>query len=153
MRADVGVLLIRLVGVGLAAAHGIPKLAALLAGTSRFPESVGSLGFPMPVAFAWAAALAETLGGIGIAVGLFTRVSAALASAPMFVAAFLRHRAHEHLLASLGLRTVGEETLKSWGSPELALVYLLPLLGVALIGPGRLSLDAMRKGPRVGGKK
>jgi putative oxidoreductase len=153
MRADIGVLLIRLVGAGLAAGHGIPKLAGLIAGTSRFPEAVANMGFPAPTVFAWAAALAETVGGTFVALGLFTQISAATAASTMVVAAFIRHHAHDHLLAKLGLRTVSEETLASWGNPELALIYLLPLLGVALIGPGRLSLDAVRRGPRVGGKK
>ncbi len=153
MRADIGVLMIRLVGAGLAAAHGIPKLVGLIAGTSRFPEAVAGLGLPAPSALAWAAALAETFGGIGVALGLFSRFSAVAAACPLVVAAFVRHHAHDHLLERLGLRTIAEETLASWGNPELALVYLLPIVGVALIGPGRLSLDAMRKGPRVGGKR
>jgi putative oxidoreductase len=143
-------LLIRLVGLGLALAHGLPKVLTLFAGTSTFPESVGRLGFPAPEVFAWAAAVAELAGGMGVALGLYTNVSAALAAGPMIVAAFLRHRAHDHLLVLMGARTAAPETLSAWGSPELALVYLLPIVGVGLLGPGRLSLDAVRTGRRVG---
>jgi putative oxidoreductase len=153
VRADVGVLLVRSSGIGLAVWHGLPKVVALFLGTSRFPDAVASLGFPAPNVFAWGAALAELLGGLGVALGLFTRVSAFLAATPLLIAAFVRHHALDHLLVLLRLRTATEETLKSWGSPELALLYLLPIVGVALIGPGRLSIDAMRSGPRVGGKR
>jgi putative oxidoreductase len=153
VRADAGVLFLRLAGLGLAIGHGLPKVLGLLLGTSRFPDSVAALGFPAPYVFAWAAALCELLGGLGVTLGLFTRVSAFAAAVPLLIAAFVRHRAFDRLLVLLNLRTETEETLKSWGSPELALVYLLPIIGVALIGPGRLSIDAMRSGPRVGGKR
>lgn len=147
MRADLGLLAARLTGLGLAIAHGWPKLVALHAGTSKFPEAVASLGFPAPTAFAWMAALLEVVGGLGVALGLGTRVAAVLAACPLAVAAFLRHHAHDHLLARLGLRSASEETLRAWGSPELALVYLAIMIAIALVGPGRLSADAVI-GPR-----
>ena len=61
-REDFGLLLLRLTGLGLALVHGLPKLAGLVAGTSQLPVAVGKLGFPMPVAFAWAAALGRVPG-------------------------------------------------------------------------------------------
>jgi hypothetical protein len=39
-------------------------------------------------------------------------------------------------------RPASEDVLKSWGSPELAVVYLVVCLALVLTGPGRLSIDA-----------
>ena len=149
-REDFGLLLLRLTGLGLALVHGLPKLAGLVAGTSQLPVAVGKLGFPMPAAFAWAAALGEFLGGLLVTLGLFTRVGASLAAFTMFVAAFLQHHAFSRLLVSLRLRYLSEDTLKAWGNPELALMYLAVLLAVLIMGPGRIAFDSMigKKGRR-----
>jgi len=148
VRADLGLLTLRLTGLGLALVHGWPKLVALQSGSSRFTEGVADLGFPAPILFAWAAALLEVVGGLGVALGLGTRLSAVLAACPLAVAAFLRHHAHDWLLLKLGLRSASEESLKAWGSPELALVYLAAMIAVALTGPGRLSADALMIGSK-----
>jgi putative oxidoreductase len=148
VRADLGLLVLRLTGLSLAVFHGWPKLLALQTGTSKFPEAVAALGFPAPTVFAWLAALAEVAGGLGVALGLGTRLAAALAGFTMVVAAFAQHHAHEHLLVRLGLRTANPETVAAWGSPELALLYLAVLIGLALTGPGRLSIDAMMLGSK-----
>jgi putative oxidoreductase len=142
-KEDAGLLLLRLTGFGLALVHGLPKVTGLAAGTSPMAEGVARLGFPMPTAFAWAAAIAEFLGGLLVAVGLFTRVGAALAAVTMFVAAFLRHHAFGQLLVNLKLRYVSEDTLKGWGNPELALLYLAVLLAVLIMGPGRIAFDSV----------
>jgi putative oxidoreductase len=142
-KEDAGLFLLRLTGFGLALVHGLPKVTGLATGASPMAEGVARLGFPMPTAFAWAAALAEFLGGLLVAVGLFTRVGAALAAVTMFVAAFLRHHAFGQLLVSLKLRYVTEDTLKGWGNPELALLYLAVLLAVLIMGPGRIAFDSV----------
>jgi putative oxidoreductase len=149
-REDLGLLVLRLAGLGLALAHGLPKVTSLAAGTSQLPTAVARLGFPLPTAFAWAAAMGELLGGLLVALGLFTRVGAALAAFTMFVAAFLQHHAFSRLLVSLRLRYVAEDTLKAWGNPELALLYLAVLLAVLVMGPGRIALDSVigRRGRR-----
>ncbi len=140
-QVDLALLLLRLAGIGLAVFHGWPKLSALVSGTSRFHEGLAAMGLPFPVALAWAAALAETVGGLLVTVGLFARVAAALCAVTMAVAAFSRHHAHHYLLGKLGLYTVTPESAKAWGNPELALVYLLAFVAVALAGAGRFSLD------------
>lgn len=148
---NLGLLLLRLAGLGLALAHGMGKIERLATGQgARVVESVGKLGFPQPELFAWAAALSEFLGGILVALGLGTRVAASFAAFTMGVAAFARHRAHEHLLVLLGLRQATPETLVAWGDPELALLYLGAFLAIALLGPGRFALDALigRRGKR-----
>jgi putative oxidoreductase len=139
---DIGLLILRLAGVYLALGHGWGKVVGLASGQSRFVEGVAAMGFPAPLLFAWAAALAEFAGGLCVAFGLFTRWAAAFAACSMFVAAFVRHRALSQLLSWLGIVPASEEAVKAWGGPELALAYLLIMVGVALLGPGRLSIDA-----------
>jgi putative oxidoreductase len=142
-REDFGLFVLRLSALGLALAHGLSKVTGLATGTSQLHMAVEKLGFPMPLFFAWAAALGEFLGGLMVALGLFTRVGAALAAFTMFVAAFLQHHAFAKLLVNLRLRYVSEETLKAWGNPELALLYLAVLVAVLIMGPGRIAFDAV----------
>jgi putative oxidoreductase len=105
------------------------------------------------MAFAWAAALSETLGGLLVGLGLFTRFAAPACAFTMAVAAFGRHQAHQHLMVKLGLRSAGEETLKAWGDPEMALLYLACFVAVALMGAGRFSLDHLLRGTGRGAPK
>lgn len=142
--SDMALLLLRLSGLGLALTHGYGKVVALSTGHGGgFIAGVASLGFPLPGLFAWAAALAEFVGGLCVALGLGTWVAAAFAATTMFVAAFLRHHALQHLLVTLGAMKASEETVRSWGNPELALVYLLVFATLALTGGGRFSLDRL----------
>src|SRR5262245_59423399 len=105
MTRDLGLLILRLAGGGLALAHGWGKVVALAAGQGeRLVAGVAELGFPAPGLFAWAAGLAEFAGGLLVVIGLATRVSAVFAAFTMFVAAFGRHKAHLHLLGLLGVQ-------------------------------------------------
>lgn len=142
MTRDLGLLILRLAGLYLAIGHGWGKLVALASGQTRFVEAVANMGFPLPLLFAWAAALSECVGGIAIALGFFTRWAAVFAAGTMFVAAFVRHRAASHFLSWLGIAPASEESLKAWGNPELSTLFLIACLAVALLGPGRLSIDA-----------
>ncbi len=107
-------------GLLLALLHGLPKVTG---GMGRFADGVAALGFPHPIFFAWCAALAELVGGLLVALGLFTRPAAAFAACTMGVALY-RHR------------------VDPFARMELALLYLSVLLAILLTGPGPLSLDA-----------
>ena len=151
---DLALLLLRLCGLGLAYAHGWAKVVALASGEgARLLSAVAALGFPMPVVFAWAAGLSEFAGGILVALGLGTRIAAPFAAFTMLVAAFLRHHAHEQVLHVLGIAPVSAETLEKWGNPERALIYLICLLAISLLGPGRFSLDYLFGGKSKGGRR
>jgi putative oxidoreductase len=142
MTRDLGLLILRLAGLYLAIGHGWGTVVGLASGDTRFVEGVANLGFPVPIVFAWAAALSEFVGGIAMALGLFTRWAAAVAASTMFVAAFVRHRAASRFLSWIGVAPASEDQLKAWGSPELATIFLLVCLGTALLGPGRFSIDS-----------
>jgi len=141
---DLALLLLRLTGLLLAVGHGWGKVHSLATGHGEgFVSGVAALGFPMPAVFAWAAALSECLGGLCVALGLGTRIAAGFAAFTMLVAAFFQHKALQHLLASIGALSVSEETRRSWGNPEMALVFLLIFAGLVLAGGGRLALDRL----------
>ncbi|GAA3810712.1 DoxX family protein [Streptomyces chiangmaiensis] len=129
-RRDVGLLLLRLGTGGVLAAHGTQKLFGWfggpgLEGTGQFMESVG---YRPGKASAVASGLAEAGGGTLLALGLATPAAGAAAAAGMAGAMavhvpngfFAENGGYEHPL-SLGLTATG----------------------VAISGPGRLSLDAL----------
>ena len=114
-------LLLRVVLGVIFIAHGQQKVAG---GVDGFSDSVARLGFPAPHLFAWAAALAEFLGGICVLVGLFTRY-AALSIAIVMAVAVTRVHWHQGLV----------------GGYEYPLALLTIATAVMLTGAGPLSID------------
>lgn len=86
-----------------------------------FVGFVGSIGFPAPTFFALCAALAEFLGCLLLAVGLFTRYAAALIATTMSVAVYY------HVKTDMRF--------------ELAAVYFFTSLFFVLAGAGKYSID------------
>jgi putative oxidoreductase len=118
--ADAGLLVLRLfTGLSLAFAHGLGKLPP----SAGFVETVGEMGFPVPVFFAWCAALAEFGGGLCLALGLLTRPAAFFVAFTMAVAAFVRQ--------------AGDP----FTDKEKALLFLVIALALLLTGSGRYGLD------------
>lgn len=117
---DLGLMLFRiLIGLTMAFAHGwgkIPPPEQLITG-------VGSMGFPAPVLFAWAAALSEFLGALLITAGLFTRLSSVLLGFTMGVAFFVVHGAD------------------AFQVKELSFMYLASCVLLVFTGAGKYSLD------------
>jgi putative oxidoreductase len=120
-QAVLGWTMVRVVfGVLLSVAHGLPKV---MDGVERHTNTVASLGFPFPAFFAWLSALAELVGGLLIAMGLFTRPAALIAVSNMAVALY-RHQADP------------------FARMELALLFLAVFVAMGVAGAGPWSLDA-----------
>ncbi|MER6566419.1 DoxX family membrane protein [Streptomyces sp. NPDC001093] len=127
-RRDLGLLLLRLGTGGVLAAHGAQKLFGWfgghgLEGTGQFMESVG---YAPGRASATAAGLAEAGGGTLLALGLATPAAGAAAAGAMAGAATV------HLPNGFFAQEGGYEYAASLG---------LAAAGLAVTGPGRLSLD------------
>ena len=86
---------------------------------------VQRMGFPMPVVFAVASALAESLGAVLLIVGLGTRWAALAVGFNLAVA-------------------VGLELSKHSSAVELPGVYLIAVAAIGIAGAGKFSLDARR---------
>lgn len=126
MTADVAVLILRLV-LGLTlAAHGFNKFfgGGRIPGTAAWFESIGMKPGRM---HAIAAAGAEIAAGLGLAAGLLTPLCAAGFVALMAVAVWTVHRPHGFFAMNEG-----------W---EYNMVLAVSAVVVAMLGPGRYSLD------------
>ncbi|WP_270166231.1 DoxX family protein [Paenibacillus sp. SYP-B4298] len=128
-----GLFIIRIVVGLLFIGHGAQKLFGWFGGYG--PKGTGgwleSIGVKPGVAMAVVAGLMELLGGLLFALGLLTPVAAALIIATMLVAIFKVHGAN-------GLWTTAN-------GYEYNLVLIAVALGVALVGAGDYSLDALLK--------
>jgi putative oxidoreductase len=97
---DLGLACLRIfAGLSLALAHGFGKLPP----SERFVAGVAEMGFPAPILFAWAAGFAESLGGLLLVVGLFTRPAAFFIITTMFVATFIKQAGDPYLERELSL--------------------------------------------------
>ena len=121
-RPALGLLLLRLTaGLALALNHGLGKLPP----SDGFIQGVAGMGLPLPLLFAWAAALSESLGGLLLAAGLATRPAAAAILGTMTTAALVAH--------------AGDPIAKR----EPALLFGAIALLFLLNGPGRYALDTL----------
>ena len=122
--SSLGLLILR-VGAGLGlATHGYQ--AIFVSGIDGFAGYLDQLGFPLPLVMAWAAKLAELVGGVLVAIGWFSRIAAFFAATTMAVAILTAH---------LG------DPFKDW---ELASLYLAAMVTVMLVGPGEMSIDGRK---------
>ncbi len=119
---NLGLLLFRLyVGFTMAFAHGLGKIPP----KAGFTGFIGSLGLPAPELMAWLAALSEFGGGLLIAIGLATRISAVGLGVTMVIAGFMVHGADP------------------FAKKELAFLYLSCCVLLFTAGPGAFSVDRL----------
>lgn len=128
---SVGLLLMRLV-IGVAfIGHGAQKLFGWFGGYG--PKGTGgymeSIGLKPGVTMAVLAGLMELIGGFMFAAGLLTPVAAVLIVATMLGAIIKVHGPNGFWSTSNGI--------------EFPLTVLVVAVGVALTGPGSISLDAL----------
>lgn len=128
--SSLGLLWLRVLGGLGIAYHGYGKIfEGHVAGLS---QAAAKMGFPAPLAFAWAAALSEFAGGLLLVLGLGTRFAAFFVFATMSTAVFIHHR-----LDPLQVK-------------ELALAYWTIAGALIAAGGGCFSLDALLFGKRKG---
>jgi len=127
-RRDLGLLLLRLGTGGVLAAHGAQKLLGWFGGggIEGTGKAMESMGYTPGRASATAAGLAEAGGGVLLALGLATPAAGAAAAGAMTGAAAV------HAPNGFFAQTGGYEYAASLG---------LTAAGLAITGPGRLSVD------------
>ncbi|MFD9004545.1 DoxX family protein [Streptomyces sp. NPDC059582] len=127
--ADFGLLLIRLTFGLLMAGHGAQKVFGLFGGDGLTATGKGfaALGYRPGKVYAAIGGASELLGGLGLALGLFTPLAAAALIGVMINAMATVTGAH-------GL-------WETEGGIEYNLCIAVVALAIAAIGPGKLALD------------
>lgn len=122
---NLGLFLFRVsVSIIMILGHGLGKLL----NPDPFIENLVKMGLPMPNVAAYLAISAETLFPLLIIFGLFTRISALIAGINMLVAAFAVH-----------LFIFSDPFSKF----ELAVLYMIAFLFIALVGPGNWTIQKL----------
>jgi putative oxidoreductase len=130
---DFGLLILRGAGFLLAATFGLQKIGwywtAFHAGKSLsaigLPPLIARMGFPIPVVLALWITFNESIGALLIGCGFLTKILAASAALGMAGALYTSVRLNEDWLR--------------------AALYLIAFVALALIGPGRFSVDHLIK--------
>jgi len=126
-------LAIRLVWGALFVYEGYAKFSNI----SSNAEYFSSLGFSSPVFMVWLSASAQLLGGILLAVGLFSRIASIPLIVTMLVAAIMDPSSH----AFWGQGTDSTEAFLS----QIPLVFTYMTAIVLFFGPGKWSIDHLLK--------
>ncbi|MCC4603599.1 DoxX family protein [Xanthomonas campestris pv. badrii] len=126
-------LLLRVAGGGFLLPHGLGKLLGWFGGpgVSGFAGELQQFGFPSSAPLPLLLALVQTLSGLAVLLGLWTRASAALAAA---------------FIATTVLVAVPKGWFWMHGGMEYPSMWLLVLLALVAAGGGEWSLDGLRRG-------
>lgn len=116
---NLGLLLLRVGFGGMMLTHGIPKMMKMLSGDFSFGDPIG-IGEPASLVLA---VLGEVVFPILVIIGFKTRLSAIPVIITMAVAAFIVHAADP------------------FGTKEMALLYLIGFIAIAVLGAGKYSVD------------
>jgi putative oxidoreductase len=125
-------LTVRLVAGLIMAYHGLQKFQG---GISNFAGFIDSLGLPAAILLAWIVAILELVGGLMIAIGILSRIPAALLVIEMFLTGVYV----QLIKGGTGLIAAGDQP---GVGAERDFLYMCAFLVVLVFGPGRLSLDA-----------
>lgn len=123
-------LLLRL-GVGLT--FFFSGLGKVMGGTDGVAGFFGSLGIPLPGLMAPFISYLELLGGLALILGLFTRGFSLLLACTMVVAI---------LTAKLGAFGEAPSIAQGWGEIRIEIMLFIGAVSLALLGPGKPSVDA-----------
>lgn len=116
---------LRIMSALLFLAHGTQKILG-------FPAMAGGRPLPDMFTLSWFAGMLELVGGVLLALGLFTRPVAFVLSGQMAFAYFLAHAPRSFFPVL--------------NNGDAAILYCFVFLYIAATGPGPWSLDAQRAG-------
>lgn len=123
--SDLAYLIVRVTAGLMLIPHGWMKLTT--AGATGVTAMLTRYGIPAPGAFAYLIIALETIGGVMIAIGLFTRVVATMLVIEFLVIIFVAHWPRGYSASAGGI--------------EYPLMWGLILLAIALRGGGPWSVD------------
>lgn len=130
--------IVRVIVGAIMLAHGWGKLTG--PGPVGVGEFLAELGVPAPTLFGYLLAFGEALGGLALIVGFLTRLAALLLTVNLVLAI---------LLVKLDVGLIAPQGAPGAGA-ELDLALIAGFIAVALLGPGRPSLDhalGLERGP------
>jgi putative oxidoreductase len=133
---DTSALILRIATGLIFIPHGYSKVFGS-GGPSAFAADLP--GYHIPAFLGYLAAYAEFFGAILLIVGLLTRLDALLLAGTMFVAVFVVQLPD----ALRDPDAAGHRFSGTMHTIELPLAMLAMTVGLILIGPGRISLDAL----------
>lgn len=109
--------------------HGLQKMFGLFEGPGipGFAGFLSTLGFPAPIFFSYVAASIELFGGLAIALGLFARLAAFIATLELLIVYSIAH--------------IPNGLIPILNQGELALLYVASFLVIMVFGAGKWSLE------------
>ena len=122
-----------LLRLGVGSTFFFAGLGKVMGGTAGVAGFFGSLGIPLPGIMAPFISYLELLGGLALILGLFTRGFGLLLMCTMIVAI---------LTAGLNGMAEAPSLPQAWNSIRTEIMLGIGALSLALLGPGRLSVDA-----------